>query len=468
MMDSSNRQEAIDVKGCTREQAQALGLDDAREFHPYHRPRAKLLPIIQQFHGWLVGEDEVAPAPRSDTPPPIGDHLIPEAPARARGRPVGTVQNLPAELDCLGRLVAELITSEGHWLSYSRKKEWYAKRREFALIPTSFTCNRVVRLVDKLRAAGLVDHVLGYKKDSGQGFQSMLRPSAAFWEALGLVGYVNKAEALKLTEADPGAPAVVVKDEHGQIAPPRHHGFEAACRDVASLRSFMRSFVIEAPVQPGRKELVQVFNSSHLDKGGRYYGWWQNLTKTDRLRIKLDGSSVVELDYGVMHPSLLYHDLGLLVPEQPYHVEGEERDLCKATFGRMLNSKDQKGTLSKMAKELGNEERAERLVSALLALHKPLADAGEFWSGVGHELMRKDAKVAEQVMFWAMWAGVPMLPVHDSFIVRREDAEACEQSMLAAYHALMGIRPTVKRSEPAEPLPANDGSFWDDCGFSFS
>lgn len=449
--------EPIDIKGCTFAQAQSLGLNDnSRPLHPFTRPSASLarfLPDLYQYlqqpleEGGEEGEERTG-------------HFLPiEDQHKKRGN-FQSKLDPQSELNCLGRLVAELATGAGQWLTYSRKKKWYSDRKPYGLIPKSFTTNRVSRLVDLLRSAGLVDHVLGYTP-RGLGYQSAMRPNAAFWEVFRTLGGISPAEASALAQPDPEAPLVVVKDEDGSPCEPADPlQLDAACRKVKALRDWMRRFVITAAAQPGTNELFQSFNSADLDRGGRFYGWWQNLSKGDRLAISLNGSPVAELDFKENHPSILYHGLGMLPPTACYSVPdrpadyaettgGDDpwRNLAKTVFGRMLNSRSESGTRWKLGQELGSRVLADRIIDSLLETHRPLVEAGKFWRGIGHELMHKDGLIAVQVMQWAMWAEVPLLPVHDSFIVRQRDADDCRIQMELAYHAYFSIKPAIRRTQ---------------------
>ena len=53
-----------------------------------------------------------------------------------------------------------------------------------------------------------------------------------------------------------------------------------------------------------------------FDLGGRLFGgWWQNLPKHERHRIRIDGEPVVDLDFASMFPRLAYLKVGLAPPE---------------------------------------------------------------------------------------------------------------------------------------------------------
>jgi len=352
--------------------------------------------------------------------------------------------DMPAELDCLGRLLADLLSARNVWLSYSRRHAAYRLWSDY--LPQSVDCRRVVRLVDKLRDAGLVEHCQGYRTTSGDGFQSKLRALPS------LISLFTPKLCLD-TEGDPSAPLVIVKDENGNPCTTTNpNDLATAVEKVGKLRERMRTFTIETPAQPGRQELRQIFSSAELDKHGRYYGWWQNLTEDERLAIKLDGEDVVELDFAQNHPSILYNQLGLSVPDNAYSVpklpdhmtSDEQRDLAKETFGRMLNSKSETKTRQAVGQELHSKSLAHHIIDTLLQIHWPLVEAGKFWKGIGNDLMRKDAQVAEEVMTWAMWKRIPMLPVHDSFIVPRSYEAEIRQQMNLSYHAYLGVFPVIR------------------------
>ena len=61
-----------------------------------------------------------------------------------------------------------------------------------------------------------------------------------------------------------------------------------------------------------------------MDYGGRFYGHYQNLPKTDRARILIDGTRTVEPDYKAIHFSILYALEGLQFVGDPYLVPNYE------------------------------------------------------------------------------------------------------------------------------------------------
>ena len=89
------------------------------------------------------------------------------------------------------------------------------------------------------------------------------------------------------------------------------------------------------------------------------------------------------------------------------------------------------------------------LITAIKTKHDRLKKKGYLWSGVGLQLQFIDSEIAEQVMLEFARQDKPIIPIHDSFIVKAEDEELLRQGMITAYqqHPLLhGLRPVVKKS----------------------
>ena len=178
--------------------------------------------------------------------------------------------------------------------------------------------------------------------------------------------------------------------------------------------------------------------------GGRLYGgFWQNLKKRQRRLLTIDGVPTVELDYGRLHPTLLYAQAGLSLDFDPYLPEGfspELRDLGKTTFGRLLNSKTavQSSTMSRPADVTAGLSLVDfrRFVQALLDMHEPIRSA--FGTAASVRLQYLDSEILLKVLDRMNGLGVVALPVHDSVIVARPWAEALRGAMRTAYRDVTG------------------------------
>ena len=76
------------------------------------------------------------------------------------------------------------------------------------------------------------------------------------------------------------------------------------------------------------------------------------------------------------------------------------------------------------------------------------AVSDQFSSGAGLKLQRLDSDIAQAVMLKANTLKVPMLPIHDSFIVRLSDYPDLIRAMESAMLKTVGIKIPIKITEP--------------------
>lgn len=181
------------------------------------------------------------------------------------------------------------------------------------------------------------------------------------------------------------------------------------------------------------------------DEGGRLYGgWWQTVSKAERAHLTIDGQSTVELDYGRLHPTILYAQVGLTLDHDPYVVPGFDgpgvREVGKRTFNRLLNGQSERLKPEPQdIDQLGPDIAFDDLVSALHAMHAPIAHA--FGTKISATLQRIDSDIIVEVLRRTTSAGIPALPIHDSVIVPETEEELTRQAMLEAYRDVLGHEP---------------------------
>ncbi|WP_338666817.1 hypothetical protein [Pseudodesulfovibrio methanolicus] len=178
------------------------------------------------------------------------------------------------------------------------------------------------------------------------------------------------------------------------------------------------------PLDTSRVGLHRAFNDSRWDHGGRFYGgWWQNVYSEYREKIFINGLPTVEVDYASLHPRILYARIGLEAPEDCYAIQGvdpKHRTLVKQAFLRMINAYTNRAACLSLRRDLPAlieeyPESIEDLCRGIAETHEPIAEF--FNTGEGIRLQYLDSKVAERIMLHFVEQGVPVLPVHDSFIV---------------------------------------------------
>ena len=212
--------------------------------------------------------------------------------------------------------------------------------------------------------------------------------------------------------------------------------------------------------------MVRIFNEA-WNRGGRAYALWQNVPKVERKLFRMGVEPMAELDYRSIHPSLLYAEHGLSVPDDCYDIPGYQskgdRDKVKLAVVILINADTLNSAVMALAAEIENQARghrglkiltrtedipgyrlneARRLIEAVKIHHKPIRAA--FHSGAGARLQAIDAAIAEAV-WWTMYTrGVVVLPVHDSFIVQESKAAELEEVMIDAAEKVAGVALAVQ------------------------
>jgi len=196
----------------------------------------------------------------------------------------------------------------------------------------------------------------------------------------------------------------------------------------------------------------RIFALGRLDKGGRFYGgWWQQIPTKYRPYIRIDDEPVVELDFGATIVTLLYGQRGLALPNEPYDLginptgDPDKRSIIKKYISALLNASG--------GYQLPKEERAllgvtsKQLRKLVEAKHPKIVDA--FGKGVGLDLMYLDSKIALLIKQALLGQTVPVLGIHDGFLVPVRHEHLLRDTMMDAFKKVAGIYPTIKRTAPS-------------------
>ena len=218
---------------------------------------------------------------------------------------------------------------------------------------------------------------------------------------------------------------------------------EATNQTLSAYDDFMGTVATtigSSPVHPSQLSLTRIFSKGSFKLGGRLYAPIQNYTKQTRKYFYLNGEPTIEIDYSSIHPHMLYHKERLeFGGDDPYVIEGFDRDAVKVAFNVMLNSKGL-GANKSAAKAISNalscdEETAEALETAIQALHSPIAHY--FNTGIGLTLQRRDSDIALLVInTFVNELNRPIICVHDSFVVSVRDTESLILTMNDSYTAV--------------------------------
>ena len=192
------------------------------------------------------------------------------------------------------------------------------------------------------------------------------------------------------------------------------------------------------------------FVKSNLKLGGRFYGpYWQTLPKKYRKLIKINGEEVVELDYNAMHLHLLYSKLNKSLYDyypfnkDPYAIPEYNRKIVKLVFTACINE----NCTRKNINHVGGQQVSEGLpdlfeeglpyremVDSLGKNHPEVAPL--FYSEIGYEISYMESRVTDYIVTVLTKHKIPVLSIHDSFIVVKSKVSFLRTIMQEAFTKL--------------------------------
>lgn len=363
-------------------------------------------------------------------------------------------------------LLVEAWSDPSRWLAYSRSRGYYQGQTRYR--NPLITYEPVCRVTNFLISADYAEGKTGfcdrsqYEGMAPEGRRSRIRATD---------GLLNLAASYRLTREGVGIAAAsetillrapkLVRGKPGELIDYEDTAETRKMRDtLGRINALLATARITMPGPVGEQDqdrpslegtdeplptdrtshrLHRVFNDASFDRGGRFYGWWQGLRKTERPLLLINDEPVIELDFSGMHPRLCYALSGQpLDPEvDPYAIPGFEtpelRELVKRGFGQLLNGTDKtRKAPTGCTERLPPGMRWGQLLAAIEAKHRPIVAWLRRKRGL--ELQAVDAAIAGTILDYLAHRGIPCLPVHDSFIVARRHERVLGETMLLAWH----------------------------------
>jgi len=237
---------------------------------------------------------------------------------------------------------------------------------------------------------------------------------------------------------------------------------EAWKRVVVRYRSELRAHDPrgEERVQAGdltALHLYRVFKDDWRHGGRVYGGWWINLPKLERANLTILGDPVVELDYAQLHPTLLFARAGIELNFDPYEIPGligpHVRSLGKRTFNRLVNrtARSEGGCGLPLHPSAEDRDQLPDGVAFSSYLQRFVERLNPvcawFGTGEGVRLQREDSDLALGILETLDVKDIPVLPVHDSFIVRRKDEGILREAMIDMFRRRYGFSPQIRSEQ---------------------
>ncbi|MDC0135970.1 hypothetical protein OAI26_04765 [Sulfitobacter sp.] len=206
---------------------------------------------------------------------------------------------------------------------------------------------------------------------------------------------------------------------------------------------------------PDNKFVVRVFNeglTGHWKRGGRFYrGWWQQIDKEDRSKIYINDQPTLEVDFKAFHPNLLSNELGVRLADDPY-------DLGELILPDVVTTTEQQRAYVKLLVLMGinadsdkkayqafrNSDRKDKFGQSLTNIQLGLLlDAfiekhpqfkGVLNTGQALRLMNIDSQIANMVLDHFTNKNIPVLCIHDSFIIQYDNEPELRRILDQATH----------------------------------
>lgn len=273
---------------------------------------------------------------------------------------------------------------------------------------------------------------------------------------------LRKRKARNTSESDDGndgagEPFIATNTQVGSLI-----DYPNDCPAANALRSSMRrynKFVFKSDIRvmgidnpPPPKPFKRIFATSgpvQFNLHGRLYagqvgGWHQGLPKTERHLIRINGESIVEIDWQSLHLRLAYVEAQCSPPAGDlYAIPGLElyRPALKIVCSAMLSIAGELTKLPPSVREaspdLPKQWTARRIAQTVKDYHAPIAHL--FGKDRGIAYMNQDAALLMRVLIRLMGRGLPVLPLHDAILVQQSAKDIAIAIMQQAAMELLGV-----------------------------
>lgn len=207
-----------------------------------------------------------------------------------------------------------------------------------------------------------------------------------------------------------------------------------------------------AVVDLRQRRMKRSFTRGSFVSGGRMFGgFWQSMSKQDRLRaIRINGEPVVELDFGQMAPRITYGIMGVSPPEGDLYdipgIDGKYREGIKVLFNSMLFNDKPIGRKPKDTSEQLPKTKIRDLCNSIVARHPLIADA--FYKGLGHTTQYLESQIMVQVLLRLKERGVVGLQIHDGILVPASSVDMVSRILVDTAQEIAGSPIPVSISGP--------------------
>ena len=297
---------------------------------------------------------------------------------------------------------------------------------------------RMIRLLDFLKKQKYVDFLPGFKNLLlNQCYTSV------YWAMPRLVSAMTDWQLDDIIV--PSIPEIIMRDENKRVIRFKGTQFTKALRTKISTVNELYAetifgTILDDDLAPVRlyPQLSAIFNNNRWECGGRLYcqsikGYnYQNIRKSERLRITINGAQTVQPDYSGLHIHMLYAELGIQFDQAPYIFYDKRKAPYKQAILTLLNAPTHRIALQSLRHRVSNYDW-QSVIRRIISYHRPIKQF--LGSGIGLKLQNKDGRMAIDILSHFASKGIAVLPVHDSFIIATGYGNELKEVMAQVYSA---------------------------------
>ena len=291
-----------------------------------------------------------------------------------------------------------------------------------------------------------------------------------------LIDYFRKTKLTLLDFEYPDKEVIILNNRNEKQIPYKDSDFEP----IVSMRDEVHQYnkllwrthidipTLVNPIVDGvkihqlNKFVRRIFYRGSWELGGRFHGgFWQQIGSAWRKQIYINGDATVEIDYSGLHINLLYGLKKHQPPQEDHYVidhvlkefsKEEQRKIVKELILMAINVDNEKKAFNAFRHEQLKDSKAKALKDNQLTLlldafktkHPLIKD--DLCTGVGNTLMNIDGRIAALVVNHFTNKDIPVLTIHDSYIVERAyEVELMDVMNQSISNELDGYKINIKK-----------------------
>lgn len=361
---------------------------------------------------------------------------------------IGSKQNKYSNhLSCISaNLMLLHLNRVGEFVYYSLDNNFYKSISRYN--PLRISIRKIKKIITLLIKHEFIDHRKGrfVKHDRELSYRSRIRPTSKFLIFMKKY-FVKRQHIFRL-----GSDVIILKNSKKYVEDYTDDEYTSKIRDdcltynnnldstkISLLRNKqVKNYLNEKNIDFKNKSYQRIFNGD-FKQGGRFYGpWWLGIPSELRQYITINNNKTAEYDYSSLIIHQIYSEIGLNYFEEntysddPYLLKGvpdTERKINKAVIQIGLNCEDldslNKALLSqyKKGKLIGNKPKKKEIEKRLNIFKEMNPKISDYvYSKCALRFQYQDSEIARKIIQRCSRYLIPVLSVHDSFIVEETNS----------------------------------------------